>query len=118
MASWEYKVVYMDFRGRASAEGAETFIAKEERRSAFARRVMNQIGAEGWELVSVQPLWPAETSYLVFKRAGTGDFSAPATKPEATPQPETPAGEGGAPTQHLSPEGGATPPGQGPVTHL
>jgi hypothetical protein len=78
MSSWEYKVVYMDFRGRASVEGDESFIAKEERRSAFARRVMNSLGAEGWEMVGVQPLWPAETSYLIFKREGVGDSAPPA----------------------------------------
>ena len=77
MPSWEYKIIYMDFRGRASVEGDEAFIAKEERRSAFARRVMNSLGAQGWEMVGVQPLWPAETSYLIFKREGVGD-SAPA----------------------------------------
>ncbi|HUS17235.1 MAG TPA: DUF4177 domain-containing protein [Chloroflexia bacterium] len=95
MASWEYKVVYMDFRGRASVEGDEQFIAKEERRSAFARRVMNSLGAEGWEMVGVQPLWPAETSYLVFKREGTGDFAAPAAQPDsaANPSPAPPAAE-------------------------
>ncbi len=88
MASWEYKVVYMDFRGRASVEGDEQFIVRDERRSAFARRVMNALGAEGWELVGVQPLWPAETSYLVFKREGTGDSTAPTPPPEpAAPQP-------------------------------
>ena len=91
MASWEYKVVYMDFRGRASVEGDESFIAKEERRSAFARRVMNTLGAAGWEMVGVQPLWPAETSYLIFKREGTGDTSpggpAPGGHPEGHDHP-------------------------------
>lgn len=83
MPAWEYKIVYMDFRGRASVEGEESFIAAEERRSAFARRVMNRLGADGWELVGLQPLWPAETSYLVFKREGVGDFSEPEGAPPA-----------------------------------
>jgi len=116
MTAWEYKVVYMDFRGRASVEGDEQFIVKEERRSAFARRVMNSLGAEGWELVGVQPLWPAETSYLVFKRQGTGDSSAPAAKAESpaqaqpgSPEPSGPASDASA-TQTLPAEGNRPPP--------
>ena len=89
MSSWEYKVVYMDFRGRASVEGDESFIAKEERRSAFARRVMNSLGAEGWEMVGVQPLWPAETSYLIFKREGVGDSAPPAGAGPADSAPDS-----------------------------
>ena len=107
MASWEYKVVYMDFRGRASVEGEEMFIAKDERRSTFARRTMNTLGADGWELVGVQPLWPAETSYLIFKRQGTG-----ATLPDSltesdheSPDLDAPANLAPteAPTQKLEP---------------
>ncbi len=99
MTAWEYKVVYMDFRGRASLEGDEQFIAKEERRSSFARRVMNALGADGWEMVGVQPLWPAETSYLIFKRPGIGDSTPPADtappcpavlQPEAIPDGASP----------------------------
>ncbi len=87
MTSWEYKVVYMDFRGRASLEGEETFIASDERRSSFARRTMNVLGADGWELVGVQPLWPAETSYLIFKRPGRGPSDvAPGAPAEASTQ--------------------------------
>ena len=106
--SWEYKVVYMDFRGRASVEGDEQFIAKEERRSAFARRVMNTLGAQGWELVGVQPLWPAETSYLIFKRPGTGDTAAPGGATESAKKPEAPAAPPANPeanTQRLDPAG-------------
>ncbi len=98
MTSWEYRVVYMDFRGRASDEGEETFIAKEERRSTFARRTMNTLGAAGWELVGLQPLWPAETSYLIFKRPGNGASTsdeptagdAPAAAPPTVPGSEPP----------------------------
>lgn len=111
MTSWEYKVVYMDFRGRASVEGDEQFIAKEERRSAFARRVMNTLGTESWELVGVQPLWPAETSYLIFKRAGTGDANAPGGAAESTSKPEAPSAPPANPeanTQRLDPARGDT----------
>jgi Domain of unknown function (DUF4177) len=103
VTSWEYKVVYMDFRGRASVEGDEQFIAKEERRSAFARRVMNTLGTEGWELVGVQPLWPAETSYLIFKRPGTGETQAPGAETQSAQQPDAPAPPAEANTQRLDP---------------
>ena len=111
VTSWEYKVVYMDFRGRASVEGDEQFIAKEERRSAFARRVMNTLGTEGWELVGVQPLWPAETSYLIFKRSGTGDTAAPSGGAESAGQAEAPSAPPATPeanTQRLDPAGDDT----------
>ena len=94
------KVVYADFRGRISVEGEETFIEHQERRSSFARRVLNTLGAEGWELVGVQPLWPAETSYLIFKRASRG--AAPPTLAQAEAG-DDPTGNGDAPTQRLDP---------------
>src|SRR3954470_18977736 len=68
MQTWEYKVAYVDFRGRVSIEGEEVILEAGERRSEFVRRVLNRLGAEGWELAGVHPLWPAETSYMVFKR--------------------------------------------------
>jgi hypothetical protein len=101
----------MDYRGRASVEGDEQFIAKEERRSAFARRVMNTLGTEGWELVGVQPLWPAETSYLIFKRPGTGETNAPAGEAESAGKPEAPSAPPATPeanTQRLDPAGDDT----------
>src|SRR5207237_9595893 len=55
MAQWAYKVAYIDYRGRISSEGLETLIGNE-RRSTFARRYMNTLGKEGWELVGIQPL--------------------------------------------------------------
>ncbi len=66
MAQWAYKVVYVDYRGRISCEGLETLIANE-RRSTFARRYMNTLGREGWELVGIQPL-TANSAYYIFKR--------------------------------------------------
>ncbi len=73
MAKWEYRVAYVDFRGRVSIEGQEILMEKGERRSAFVRTVLDTMGNDGWELAGVHPLWPAETSYMVFKReAGTG----------------------------------------------
>lgn len=68
MTKWEYRVAYVDFRGRVSVEGQEMLIEQGERRSAFVRTVLDHLGKDGWELAGVHPLWPAETSYMVFKR--------------------------------------------------
>ena len=91
MAQWAYKVVYIDYRGRISVEGVETLIGGDERRSAFARRYMNSLGKDGWELVSLQPL-TGNSAYYIFKRpAQEGDFAdeAPATAAQETPTPES-----------------------------
>jgi hypothetical protein len=75
MAQWAYKVAYIDYRGRVSCEGLETLIGQNERRSAFARRYMNTLGKDGWELVGIQPL-TGNSAYYVFKRpAQEGDFA-------------------------------------------
>jgi hypothetical protein len=90
MAQWAYKVVYIDYRGRISVEGVETQIGVNERRSAFARRYMNSLGKDGWELVSLQPL-TGNSAYYIFKRpAREGDFAdeAPATTTQEAPTPE------------------------------
>lgn len=86
MTQWAYKVVYVDYRGRISSEGLETLIGNE-RKTTFARRYLNSIGREGWELVSVQPL-TSITAYYVFKRpAQEGDFAeeTPAEAGQETP---------------------------------
>ncbi len=90
MAQWAYKVVYIDYRGRISSEGVETLIGNE-RRSAFARRYLNSLGRENWELVGIQPL-TANSAYYIFKRpAQEGDFAdqAPAASSQATPPPSS-----------------------------
>ncbi len=85
---WAYKVVYIDNRGRISAEGAETLIGNE-RRSAFARRYLNSLGQESWELVGIQPL-TGNSAYYIFKRpAQEGDFADAA--PQASAQQGQPA---------------------------
>lgn len=92
MGQWAYKVVYIDYRGRISCEGQETLIGNE-RRSAFARRYMNNLGREGWELVSLQPL-TSNSAYYIFKRpAQEGDF-AEATPPAAAQQTPPPTSSG------------------------
>lgn len=84
MAKWEYRVAYVDFRGRVSIEGQEILMEKGERRSAFVRTVLDTMGNEGWELAGVHPLWPAETSYMVFKReAGSGPDASTAGNADA-----------------------------------
>ena len=49
---WEYKVVYVAGWKRVSIEGEETYPEEGERTSGFARRFLNGMGADGWELVS------------------------------------------------------------------
>ena len=68
MASWEYRVAYVDFRGRISSEGVEFIRQPGEHRTAFVRRYLDSLGSEGWEVSAVQPLIRMETSYFVFKR--------------------------------------------------
>ena len=95
MAQWAYKVVYIDYRGRISSEGLETLIGNE-RRSAFARRYMNTLGREGWELVGIQPL-TSNSAYYIFKRpAQEGDYAeqAPASTATPTPAPSQTTGDG------------------------
>jgi hypothetical protein len=93
MAQWAYKVAYVDYRGRISCEGVETLRYENERRSAFARRYLNTLGQEGWDLVGIQPL-TGNSAYYVFKReAQEGDLSE-----------ETPA----AADQQAEPTGGPT----------
>lgn len=96
MSQWAYKVVYIDYRGRISCEGQETLIGPQERRSAFARRYLNELGKEGWELVSLQPL-TSNSAYYIFKRpAQEGDY----TEQSSTTSSEQQSGE--------NPSGGPT----------
>src|SRR6478672_211311 len=76
MQAWEYRVAYVDFRARVSIEGEELVMERGYRRSAFVRSVLDRIGSDGWELVGVHPLWPAETSYMIFKRPASPDAAS------------------------------------------
>ena len=90
MGQWAYKVVYIDYRGRISCEGQETLIGNE-RRSGFARRYLNDLGRESWELVGIQPL-TANSAYYIFKRpAQESDYAeeAPAVTTQETPPTPT-----------------------------
>jgi hypothetical protein len=85
-AAWQYKVAYIDYRGRISTEGQETLISGDERRSTFARRYLDALGRDGWELVGIQPLSP-QSAYYIFKRPlteGSGEASASATSTSST----------------------------------
>jgi hypothetical protein len=96
MAQWAYKVVYIDYRGRISCEGIETLIGNE-RRSSFARRYMDSLGRDGWELVGIQPL-TANSAYYTFKRpAQESDYAdqEPAASAQQAPETTPPAAAGG-----------------------
>ncbi len=84
---FEYKVAYVDFRGRVSVEGDETMIKDGERMTAFGRRYLNALGAEGWELVGIQNQ-PMGAAFHVFKRALAEGQQAEPAKPVQTPKPE------------------------------
>lgn len=87
MQMWEYKVAYIDYRGRISVEGQETLI-ENERRTTFVRRYLDTLGRAGWELSSVQPLSP-QSAYYVFKRPSA---SGPSTSSASHSATQTEAG--------------------------
>ncbi|GCE10285.1 hypothetical protein [Tengunoibacter tsumagoiensis] len=89
MGQWAYKVVYIDYRGRISCEGVETLIG-EERRSTFARRYLNELGRESWELVSIQPLTSNSAYYILKRPAQEGDYAEPAPSTASEQTPATP----------------------------
>jgi hypothetical protein len=82
-AAWQYKVAYIDYRGRISTEGQETLISGDERRSTFARRYLDALGRDGWELVGIQPLSP-QSAYYIFKRPATEGSGQPAASTSHT----------------------------------
>jgi hypothetical protein len=69
MNNWEYKVVYVDFRGRISSEGAEYIRQGGEHSTGFVRGYLDKLGEEGWELTGILPLVRPESSYFMLKRA-------------------------------------------------
>ncbi|MGH2516746.1 MAG: hypothetical protein ACRDHP_13925 [Ktedonobacterales bacterium] len=75
MTAWEYRVAYVDYRGRVSVDGQETLIG-EERRTTFVRRFLDSLGREGWELTGIQPLSP-QSAYYVFKRGAQAQTDTP-----------------------------------------
>lgn len=83
MQAFEYRVVYVDYRGRISVEGHETLIANE-RRTTFVRRALDDLGREGWDLVGIQPLSP-HAAYYVFKRPGSAEARPEGAQASAQP---------------------------------
>jgi pimeloyl-ACP methyl ester carboxylesterase len=65
---WEYRVVYVDPRGRISSEGVEFVRQSGENRTAFMKRYLDTLGDEGWELAGLHPLVRTESSYVILKR--------------------------------------------------
>lgn len=68
MKGWEYKVCYVDFRGRISAEGVEFIRQGGEHRTGFVRKYLETLGNEGWDLTGILPLGRPESSYFILKR--------------------------------------------------
>jgi hypothetical protein len=88
---WEYKVVYVEGWHRISVEGQETHTEERERNSAFGRRVLNGLGADGWDLVGIQHARPG-SAYYIFKRplADGAEPDLSVVRHEAAEQPNTP----------------------------
>lgn len=77
MDRYEYKVVYVDFRGRISSEGVEYIRQSGEHRTGFVRGYLDKLGEEGWELTGVLPLMRPESSYFMLKRTVKPAATAP-----------------------------------------
>lgn len=104
-ARWEYKVAFVEQWERVSVEGHETRPEKGERRSAFGRRFLNTLGADGWELSGVQHTMPGRV-YLIFKRPLEGN-AEPDLSVVRHEQPAQPEGQSPPPAQPS--EGGTGP---------
>lgn len=76
MNAWEYRVVYVDFRGRISAEGVEYIRQSGEHRTGFVRQYLETLGKDGWELTELLPLARPESSYFILKRPATSKVEA------------------------------------------
>jgi hypothetical protein len=85
---WEYKVAYIEGWRRISVEGDEMYPEEGERHSAFGRRFLNTMGAQGWELVDVQLTMP-NRAYYVFKRALVADAEPDLSVVRQTAAPQT-----------------------------
>ena len=77
---FEYKVAFVDFRGRVSIEGDQTLIEEGERMTAFGRRYLNALGEQGWELVGTQ-MQHDGNAFHIFKRALAEGEQAEPRKP-------------------------------------
>ncbi|HEU4322034.1 MAG TPA: hypothetical protein VFS21_02695 [Roseiflexaceae bacterium] len=100
---WEYKVAYNNRWERTSIEGQESGPEEGERNSGYARRFLNELGVDGWELVGIEHT--GRGSYYVFKRpledGAEPDLSVTkrAAAPEPAPSQQPPASSGPADSQ-------------------
>ena len=65
---WQYRVVYVDPRGRISHDGVEFVRQSGENRTAFFTRYLDALGEDGWEVAGLHPLIRTESSYVILKR--------------------------------------------------
>ena len=65
---FEFRVVYVDPRGRISCEGVEFVRQSGENRTAFLKRYLDTQGDEGWSIAGVHPLVRTEASYVMLQR--------------------------------------------------
>jgi len=79
MERFEYRVAYVDFRGRISSEGVEFIRKPGEHRTGFVARYLDVLGAEGWALSGIHPLERSETSYYILQRPAQAAPTAGAT---------------------------------------
>ncbi len=67
MNKWEYRVSYVDFRGRISTDGVEFVRQPGEHRTGFVRKFLDVQGEDGWEVVGISHL-RFENAYFIFRR--------------------------------------------------
>lgn len=76
--SREYRVVYVDTRGRISSDGVEFIRQGGEHRTTFVSRYLSTLAQEGWTLAGIHPLARPETAYYVLERPGAASGEPPA----------------------------------------
>ena len=64
----EYKVAYVDFRGRISSDGVEFIRQSGEHRTTFVSRYLTALGLEGWSLEATHRLGRPDTGYFMLVR--------------------------------------------------
>ena len=64
----EYKVAYVDFRGRISSDGVEFIRQSGEHRTTFVSRYLTALAREGWALEGIHRLGRPDTGYFVLAR--------------------------------------------------
>ena len=85
MDQWEYRVAYVDSRGRISCEGVEFIRQSGEHRTSFVSRYLTALGREGWSLSGIQHLGRAETAYYVLQRPHSATAAGASASEAGTP---------------------------------